>query len=231
MEKMIGRVTGFLGVALLILMFGGCSLITGMTQKDADVRKNLADGLAEMRPDEAEWVRSSDATLTLVEATWLHGWQVFDVYVFLAPHPQRFYAALSDDGTALVLSGSSDSFLQMIRSAQIVVDNASAAADIGTLYLDVTRDFYRWSYRIDSLSDIQWVLTPDREQQRIEIEAQYGALVQPPAPEPSDSGWSITVWMVYDLSLIRHHLLISADGAVQDTPDVVETDMPVPESF
>jgi hypothetical protein len=196
------------------------------------VRERLAAGLAVTSRSNAELVETAGTTLTPVEAAWLHGWQVFDVETHWENDSVRFYAALSDDDTVFVLSGEPDSFNQMVHGAQVVVDDESVAIDVATVYLDVTRGFEKYSYRIGSVSDIHWLPVPDpaEEQQRAALEAQYAALVLPPVAEPSGSGWSVTVWMVYDRSLVRHRLEVAADGAVQDTPEVVETDLPVPYS-
>lgn len=227
--------------ALLVVALGGCGADSGgsagdppTTKDGATVRERLAAGLAATNPDEAELVRrAGETTLEPVEASRLHGWQVFDVYWQQSSSADRFYAALSDDGTALMLSDSPDSFAQMARSAQIAVEDASTAISVGNIYLDVTRDFYRYSYRIDSIADVNWLPAPepDEEQRQAELEAQYAAIVQPPIAVPTDTGWSVTIWMVYDRSLVRHDLDVATDGAVQDSTEVVEAEIPVPWSF
>lgn len=234
----MGRVTGLLVGALLVLALGGCGADgsasdppEGTTQTAASVRERFAAGLAANAPSTAAAVEAEGTTLTPVDAGWLHGWQVFDVQTHWENDPVRFFAALSDDDTVLMLSGEPDSFSEMARRAQVVVDDASLAVDVGNIYLDVTRDFVRYSYRIDSLSDVQWVSNADTVQRRAELEAQYAELVQPPVAVPSDTGWNVTVWMVYDRSLVRHDLQIATDGAVQDSPEVVETEIPVPWTF
>jgi len=240
MEEMAGRVVSLLVGVVLVLTLGGCgagepsSTPTGITQTGADVRERLAAGLAAVGSD-AEMVRDMRTTLTPVEATWLHGWQVFDLQLSTEYRSSRFYAALSDDGRTLDLYESPESFAEMTRSAKVAVNDASLAVDVGNLYLDVTRDFRKWSYRIDSLSDVQWRPDIDSDldlqQQRADLEARYADVVQPPTARASETGWSVTVWMVYDRSLVRHSLEIAVDGAVQDRPEVVETDMPVPYSL
>ena len=236
MEETMGRVRSLLVGAVLVLALGGCGSggsATGTTQEGADVREKLAAGLAEVSPAKAGLVEAAETTVTPVEATWLHGWQVLDVESRTLPHPQRFYAALSDDGTALVLSGSQDSFDQMMSDAKVVVDDVAVATDVGILYLDVTRAFDKYSYRIDALSEVQWRPNLDsaQEQQRAELETQYAALVQPPAAKPSATGWTVTAWTVDDRTLVRHVLSIATDGAVRDSPEVVATDLPVPASL
>ncbi|MCL2422725.1 MAG: hypothetical protein FWD11_02345 [Micrococcales bacterium] len=197
------------------------------------MREKLAASLAEVNTIEAEVVENPDTTLTPVEATWLSDWQVFDVQLMAVPHSYRFYAALSEKGTALILSGSPDSFVTMTRSAGVVVDDDSLATDVAVFYLDVTRGFARYSYRIDAVADIDWLPEPDADaqQQRADLEAEYGDLVGPPAAEPAGAGWTVTVWMVDDRALVRHLLTVGADGAVEDRPEVVEADIPVPWTF
>ncbi len=239
---MTGRVTGLLVAALLVLAAGGCTsdgsasdpsaspgTTTGTTQEDAGVREKLAAGLADLSPVKASLVGAAETTVTPVEATWLHGWQVFDVYSRTQYHPQRFYAALSDDGTALLLSGKPDAFNQMVRNGAVVVDDASLATDVATFYLDTTRAFDVYSYRISAMSEVQWRpnLDATQAQQRAQLEAQYDALVQPPAAEPSGTGWTVTAWTVDGATLVDHSLAVAADGTVKDSPDVVATDLPV----
>jgi len=227
---------------LLALTLGGCGAdgsaadgSRGTTRADADVRVRLFAGLAVSSPPLAQLVQTNRTTVTPVDVAWLRGWQVLDVEVSMPNHPKRFYAALSDDDTVLVLSGDPDSFAQMVRSAQVQVGDAATAIDVGNTYLDVTRAFDRYSYRIDSLSEIMWIPNIDSDpalaQHRADLEAQYGTLVQPPVAQPTETGWNMTVWMVYDRSLVRHSLEIAADGAVQDSPEVVETEIPVPWTF
>ncbi|MCL2091922.1 MAG: hypothetical protein FWH11_12130 [Micrococcales bacterium] len=219
--------------ALLVLTLGGCGAdepsgtTTGTTP---DVRERLAAGLAAVGAD-AELVEMKSTSLTPVGAAWLSGWQVIDVEAHWENDPVRFYAALSDDGTAVVLSGSPDAFAEMARNAQVVIDDTATAVEVGSLYLDVTRDFYRYSYRIDTMSDIKWPKLTSTETQRVaELDAQYGEIVQPPTAEPSDTGWSVLAWMIHDRTLVRHDLNITADGYVQDSQEVVATNLPLPQS-
>ena len=55
--------------------------------------------------------------MTPVEASWLPGWQIFDVQNQTPPHPRRVFAALSDAGEALVLTGQPDAFSTMLKQA------------------------------------------------------------------------------------------------------------------
>jgi len=204
---------------------------TRSTPLDADLPARLAAGLGAISPVKGTLVQDENVTLTPLEAPTLGGWQVIDVLVRLPLHPQRFYAALCDDGTALVLTASPESFSEMTRSAEVLVDDASGATDLAVLYLDVTRDFDWWSYRIDSVSDIGWVMTAEAEEQRTTLQNKYASLIHAPRAEPSAAGWTVTAWTVYGLTLVRHTMSITSAGAVHDSQDVVETNIPVPASL
>jgi len=220
--QMLKRMAGLL-LCMLLVVQSGCA---------ADVRERLAAGLGKESVNIAQLVRMAETELTPVKAAWLRGWQVLDVMCCCVSHPPRFYVALRDDGTTLRLTGKPDAFNQMIRDARIVVDKAALATEIGAFYLDVTRSFRKVSYRINDLSGIHWLPQPKPadEQRRAELEARYTGLIQPPTAEPSAAGWRVTAWMIYDRTLVRHRLAIAADGTVQDSPEVVETDMPLPYS-
>ena len=233
----MGRAMGLLVGAMLVVTLSACGVGTPQdtsaeaTQTGADVRERLAAGLAAVGSD-AEMVRDRRTTLTPVDAAWLQGWQIFDIQLNTEYRSSRFYAALSDDGTAVDLDDSPESFAEMTRSAHVSVNDASLAVDVGNLYLDVTRGFRRYSYRIDSVSAIEWPeLNPAEQQQVAEFETKYDAIVQPSVAEPSGTGWTVTAWTIYDRSLVRHRLEIAADGAVQDTQEVVATDLLLPQTF
>jgi hypothetical protein len=253
---MMGRVAGPLAGVLLAAALGGCgssgtaegdpeagtatttatppatSSAADPAGEENDVRSTLAAGLAAVSPARAGLVRAEATTLTPVDTPWLTGWQVIDVESRTPPHPQRFYAALSEDGTALILSGSAESFAQMTRAARVVMSTASDATQVATVYLDATRTFASYSYRIASLGEVKWRPRLDAagESRRADLERQYADLVKPPAAEPSATGWTVTAWSVDGTSLVRHHLTIAADGAVTDQPESVATDLPVPAS-
>ncbi|MCL2422723.1 MAG: hypothetical protein FWD11_02335, partial [Micrococcales bacterium] len=169
------RVLGLLVGALLVATIGGCSSDGSdspsspapRATQHAPAREALAAGLAKDDPTKADLVAEPETRLEPVEAPWLQGWQVFDVQSF-TEYPQRFYAAVSDEGTAFVLSGRPDSFNTMVRDAKVVVDDEGIAADIAAVFLDVTRTFQTFSYRIDDLDEVQWrsVLNSDQQQRR-----------------------------------------------------------------
>jgi hypothetical protein len=118
----------------------------------------------------------------------------------------------------------------MTCSVGVQVGSAAVAVEVGKFYLDTTRSFTSLSYRIDSVSDIDWgppELGTDEAEKRADVEDEFGAAVSPVA-KPSDTGWAVTLWMVDDQSLVRHHLSISADGAVEDRSEVVVTGLPLP---
>lgn len=215
----LGR-TSFLALVFLVLpALAGCR---------ADVRERLAVGLAEVNTRYVELVKAPETTLVPVEAAWLHGWQVLLVQTFTVPNPHYFYAALSDGGTVLVLSNRPDSFAQLTRSAGVRVDNASLAIKVAVLYLDVTRAYRSLPYRVDAIADVQWLPHPDaaEQQQRADLETKYADLVGPPTAEPSGTGWTVTAWRVNNRTLVRHRLTVAANGAVHDSPEVLETEIP-----
>jgi hypothetical protein len=202
---------------------------TGETGKD-DMRAKISAGLSAISPASADLVADETTRLDPVPAQWLRGWRVYDVQGLAPSHPQRFYVALSGGGSVLLLSGRPESFARMARDAGVVVDTADVALGVAELYLDSTRTFAAYSYRIKSVADIDWLPKPTAEEkrQREEITAEYAGRVGPPAAKPAAAGWTVTSWMVDDRSLVRHRLTVGADGAVQDQRQVVIREMPVP---
>ena len=236
-----------LGAVILIAALAACSPAQGPTSPPstdpsssvsstpdaADVRGRLAAGLRDTSPATASLVENAKTTLTPVPATWLPGWQILDVVNLTPPHPRRVYAALSDDGRALVLTGQPDTFSTMLTDAGVSVDSATVATDVAELFLDATRDFVTLSYRVDGVDDIRWrpKLSAEQEKARDQVVSTYGDEVAPAKAGQAGSGWTVTVWSVTGTDLVRHQVGVGADGTTVDKTEVVASDLPVPASM
>jgi hypothetical protein len=198
----------------------------------SDLRAQLAAALRATSPANASLVDNQRTSLTRVPADWLPGWQIIDAENSSPPHPRRFYAALSSDGRAEVLSGKPDAFSSMLVSAGVRADSAEVASSIGTVFLDSTRDFRVFSYRVDQVADIRWRprLTPADEAVRDDVLHTYRSQVKPAQAVQVGEGWQVTVWMVHGKDLVRHKVTIASDAAVTDEAEKVVTDLPVPAS-
>jgi hypothetical protein len=198
-----------------------------------DLRAQLAAALRATSPANASLVENQRTSLTRVPADWLPGWQIIDAENSSPPHPRRFYAALSSDGRAEVLSGKPDAFSSMLVSAGARADSAEMASSIGTVFLDSTRDFQVFSYRVDRVEDIRWRprLTAADETVRDEVLQTYRSQVKPAQAVQVGEGWQVTVWMVQGKDLARHKVTIASDAAVTDAAETVVSDLPVPTSI
>lgn len=197
-----------------------------------DLRARLATALRPGSPATADLVEDRQTTLTPVEADWLSGWQIVDVINSTGPHPRRFYAALSDGGPVEVLTGRQDAFSTVLVGAGAQIGSADVAASVAAVFLDSTRDFQVWAYRIERVEDIQWrpKLTPEETGARDALLATYRDQVKPPQSEGSPEGWVVTVWMVDGLDLVRHTLGIASGIAITDQVEMAAKDIPVPYS-
>jgi hypothetical protein len=196
------------------------------------VRDRLASALQATSPVRSKLVENPQTTLTPVPADWLPGWQILDVLNNTPPHPQRFFVALSTDGRAEVLTGKPQAVSTVLVDAGVQVDSAAVAVGVGTVFLDSTRDFRAYGYRIDSVADIKWVPKPTAAQQaaRDQLVKTYKSLVAPPQATQSSDGWQVTVWMVQGRDLVTHKLGVASGTAVSDAAETAEEDIPVPYS-
>ena len=203
-----------------------------VTSPPSDVRGRLVAGLQSTSPVNAKLVENPQTTLTPIPADWLSGWQILDVQNQTPPRPKRFFVALSDDGRAEVLSGQPDAFSTVLTEAGVQIDSAERAADVAAVFLDVTRDFRAFAYRIDSVDDIKWLPKPTaaEESTRDALVEDYRSKVKPPQVAESGDGWQVTVWMVQGRDLVRHELGLASGTAVTDSAETVEKDIPVPYS-
>jgi hypothetical protein len=243
----LAAVPAALGTAVLIAALSGCtpqgpssppssstSPSSSMTSAPdpGDVRGRLAAGLRDTSPANARLVSDAKTKLAPVSASWLTRWRIFDVTNQTPPHPRRIYAALSDDGRAVVLSGQPAAFSTMLTDAGVSVASAAVASEVAAVFLDSTRDFVAYAYRIDGVDDIRWRPTLTAEQQRARdgIVSAYGDRVAPAEVKQASSGWTVSVWTVSDTDLVRHEVSIGADGSVTDKTETVASDLPVPAS-
>jgi hypothetical protein len=203
-----------------------------VTSSPGDVRGRLASALQGTSPAYARLVENPQTSLTPVAADWLSGWQVLDVVNKTPPHPQRFFVALSDQGRAEVLTGKPDSFSTVLTDAGVQIDSADRAADVASVFLDVTRDFRAFAYRIDSVDDISWLPRPsaDEEARRDALIKDYRGKVKPPQVAESGDGWQVTVWMVQGRDLVTHEVGLASGTAATDATETAEKDIPVPYS-
>ena len=202
------------------------------TSSPTDVRARLVAGLRSTSPTKARLVEKGESSQTPVAVAWLSGWQIFDVQNNMSSHPQRFFVALSDSGRAEVLSGKPATFSAVLTDAGVQVDSAARAAEVGGVFLDVTRDFRVYAYRLDSVDDISWVLRPTAAEQanRDRLVQDYRSRVKPPQVVESGNGWRVTIWMVQGRALVTHELDLATGAPVGDSPETVERDIPVPYS-
>jgi hypothetical protein len=203
-----------------------------VTSSATDLRGRLAAALRGTSPAYARLVENPQTTLTPVAAAWLPGWQILDVVDPTPPHPRRFFVALSGAGRAEVLSGEPAAFSTMLAEAEVAVDSSERAAAVAATFLDVTRDFAVFAYRIDGVDDIEWLPQPSAAEQarRDALRQDYRSRVQPPRVAESDDGWQVTVWMVQGRDLVIHELSVATGTAVTDRTATLEQDIPVPYS-
>jgi hypothetical protein len=215
---------------------GGTPSTTGSpsvtSSSPSSLRDKLASALQDANPAKARLVANPQTTLTPVAADWLPGWQILDAVNKTPPHPQRFYVALSSDGRAEVLTGKPEAFSTVLHDAGVQVDSAKVASGIGEVFLDSTRDFRAYAYRIDSVSDIEWLPKPTaaEEAARDRLVKTYSSKIKPAQATESSDGWLVTIWMVQGRDLVTHQLGIASDTAVSDKVEPAEKDIPVPYS-
>lgn len=203
-----------------------------VTSSPTDVRGRLVSALQGTSPAYARLVENPQTTLTPVPADWLSGWQILDVLNETPPHPRRVFVALATDGRTEVLTGKPEAFSTVLVDAGVEIDSAEAAVAVGAVFLDTTRSFRAYGYRIDSVTDIDWVPTATATEKaaRDELVSTYRDKIKPAQAAESGDGWQVTVWMVSGRDLVRHELGLASGTAVTDQVTTVEKDIPVPYS-
>ena len=197
------------------------------------MREALVAGLEVSSPSLASLVRSPQTTVTPVRADFLSGWQIVDVQSMSPPHPRRAYLALADSGRVEVLSGHPDAFASVMSDAEVEVTSGEDAVPVAKLFLDVTRDFRRFSYRIDSIDDVKWRPGLDGRavRERESVRTTYAERVATPKVAQVANGWVVRLWTVTGTDLVRHDASVSQSGSVTDQPTIAEKDLPVPVSL
>lgn len=198
----------------------------------ADLRTRLAAALRDQHSVSADVVARPLTTLAPVDAPWLSGAEIVDVTNSELAHPRRFYAAIGAEGIGFVLTGRPDDFNALAATTTTQVDSAPTAQSVADTYLDSTRDFTKWSYRVAGVDDIEWLpqLTGAQQTERTEIERTYATKITKPTASRAGDDWQLTAWMVDGLRLVRHDLTLSRGGAVTDKITTAYDGLPVPDS-
>lgn len=194
------------------------------------MKDQMATTLESTSPTIADALRADTTQVTPVDAAALTDWQVVDVLSRGGAHPQRWFMAVKAEGSeVVVLSGFPQRWAQIIEGAS--VGSAAEAEELARVYADATRDMTKGYARIDSVDDIRFVPSPS-EEETTRIEDLRRDHDEVAAASASGSGpWSVRLWTVTDGDLVRHDVEVATDGAITDTTEVVEADLPVPQTL
>lgn len=206
---------------------------TTTTSESDPVRQNLSKALTTTSPALAGLVANPSTTLAPMAWSWLTRWTVYDVQNGSMPRPQRFFAALSDAGEAVVLAGQPRSFAHVLATSQVRVSTAAIATEVARALVDTTRTFTEYSYRVDAVGDVKWKPSLDgAETQAVkDFSATYAAKLTPPQATRSGDAWMVTVWTITGTRLVRHDVTVAADGsAITEQASRVAENLPVPAS-
>jgi hypothetical protein len=200
------------------------------TAGDPDMKDQMATTLEDTSPTIADALRADTTQVMPVGAAALADWQVVDVLPRGGGHPQRWFMAVKDEGReVVVLSGFPQRWAQIIEGASVT--SAAQAEELAGVYADATRDMRTGYSRIDSVDGIRFLPSPSEEEAtRIEtLRREHDEVAA--ASASGDGPWTVRLWTVTDGDLVRHDVEVATDGAITDTIEVVEEDLPVPQTL
>ncbi|QBF47360.1 hypothetical protein [Janibacter limosus] len=202
---------------------------TTATAGDPDMKDQMATTLEGTSPTIADALRSDTTTITPVATAALSDWQVVDVLPRGGAHPQRWFMGVKDEGReVVVLSGFPQRWAQVADGARVT--SADQAEELAGVYADATRDMSRGYARIESVDDMRFVPSPSQaESDRIDALRRERTEIAA-ANASGDGPWTVRLWTVTDGDLVRHDVEVATDGAITDTTQVVEADLPVPQT-
>lgn len=225
------RTVSLITALVFVIMIATAGCEAGSRPPAGDLRERLARALDPVAAGTATLVRDEQRTsLTELPTAWLRGWLMIDVLHRGANHPRRFHVALSDDDRAVLLNRNPEGFNEVVRGS--AEPDAGQAADVARTFLDTTRDFRKWAYRVESTGDIDWLPEPDPEQTaaRDRLIKRFAGQLRAPEPRSTGAGWAMVLWVVEGTELVRHEVTVGRDAAVTSIGAVVASDLPVPDS-
>ncbi len=209
---------------------GGGPTATPTSDAEGDVRDRLVQALQDDTTGLGDLVSQADTSLTVLETPWLQGWQVVDVLSRAGSHGTRAYVGLSQDGTAVLLSGAPDAFVEILGSGAASVPDEDTAVQVVDTYLDATRSFRGWSERIASFDDVR--LRPDLDAEaQASVDAARATLADQVAPTAAVSrgdGFDVVAWVQDGAAVVRHEVHVGRDGSLSDRPATLVSDLPAP---
>jgi hypothetical protein len=198
-----------------------------------EIQDQLSRALRGIDRDYAALVKDKMTRVVEYEAPFLNDYRIYRVR-HLAPHrPIVFYVGFVPRKRAYFLTGEPENMTKMAKADHVVIDSPETAALFASTFLEVTRSQAKLIYQVDSVDDLKFRPNLDDEQQRVKeaIEAQYRTVLSPPAAEPADGDYVVTLYAVRDQALERHSLRVGRRGEIAVDVSVLETGLPLVYGF
>jgi len=194
-----------------------------------EIQELLSKALSGVDKQYSRLLRERMTRVAVCEAPFLREHRIYRV-THLSPHkPIVFYVGFAPRKRAYLLTGAPEDFIKLGKADGVTIDSRELAASYAAVYLEVTRSMSRLFYLVRSVDEVEFRpnLADEQLQVKAAIEAKYRSIISPPAAEPADSGFVVTVYAVREQTLERHTARVSSMGDIQDEASVLETGLPL----
>jgi hypothetical protein len=194
-----------------------------------EIQEQLSKALSGVDKQYARLAKDRMTKVAVYDAPFLNEYRIYRVR-HLNPHkPIVFYVGFAPRKRAYLLTGAPENMTKLAKADGVVIDSPEVAATFASTFLEVTRSMARLFYQVQSVDELKFRpnLPDEQRQVKEEIETKYRSIISPPAAEPADSGYAVTVYAVREQALERHSVRVSRDGDISDEVSVLETGLPL----
>jgi hypothetical protein len=190
-------------------------------------RRGLAEAL-ELAAGDRGGLDVAAADVDRHPAPFLRRFAIYRVVHWLPNHPVGFYSAWAPGEPAYLLTGEPQNFVAAALADGVSLDDPDAARAYAVAYLETTRRPDELLYVVGSTDEVRFYPELDEaEQERVAaFNADYGAIVEPPAVRPEDDGWRVTLFAMRQQTLERVSLRVERFGAIELSGEALEGDLP-----
>lgn len=173
-------------------------------------------------PEIASLARSKETRPRPIETPFVDDWFVIQLE---GRHVIQVVAVTREgEPLGVVLSDHPEAWSTVVDGVTVVdEETATQVADAWSAAMRPTTGGARLLMSVDDLG-----LPPGAAELAQELEQRHGAEIADRGVVRTGDGWSTRRWWVEDRRLVRHDLLVHADGTVDDERHVLEQDLPLP---
>jgi hypothetical protein len=183
---------------------------------------------------EAEMLLHPMTSLEQVPASFLHDYQIYDIFCRDIFVPYRFFAGFSPRYRSLyILTLHPQHFVDMARADRVHITSPEQAVHYARTYLETTGPTASIFYLVNTLSEIRFPYRLEKEEDvaKQDFVEKYQTLITAPTVVQEEDVYIIGQYIVHEQQLKQYQIAVSPNGGAKESFVVLEEDLPLPRTL